>query len=122
MPMRTVFTGRSPEEGETRRRGDTEKKRERQGGAEGERSGISGRRGGSPRKRDRPFPRFRGLRGACGVSGSWCSSFSLVQMRQAFAIRLVEALQLLGGAGVADELMAGEQGGREALLDQEVGG
>src|SRR5262245_50054211 len=45
-----------------------------------------------------------------------------VQMLQALPVRLVEALQLFGRAGVSDELVAGEQGGRLAELEEPFGG
>src|SRR6185436_7437393 len=45
----------------------------------------------------------------------------LVQVLQAFAVRLVEAFELLGRAGVPDELVAGEEGGLHALREEALG-
>src|SRR5262245_22323026 len=46
---------------------------------------------------------------------------SRVKMGQALPVRLVEAFELLGRAGVSDALVAGEQGGLHALREEALG-
>src|SRR5947207_13919121 len=49
-------------------------------------------------------------------------SFLRIQMGEAFAVGLVETVELFGGARVPDELVAGKQGGRLALREEALGG